>query len=189
MKKNKAKVSFLEKSDDLLQNVSPDKVQSIDEEEYDEQEDSEDANFIADDEEVAQELSKEQKRKKRKLRKERQQRKQQDSSDEQLDDEDLDLIRQNQLGQKRRKLKKNQAVEEAEEHQVVKVEDDKNRVDKRKGIFERKTEDTEMEGASKDIGQQLKDKFVTEDLDELFSTPNDLAIVEKDIPERLQIKL
>jgi hypothetical protein len=70
---------------------------------------------------------------------------------------------------------------------VIKQEDQKARIDKRKGIFERKTEDTDM--LSKDIGQQLKDKFVTEDLDELFSTPADLEIVQKDIPERLQIKL
>lgn len=39
------------------------------------------------------------------------------------------------------------------------------------------------------MGQSLKDKFVTEDIDDLFGTPQDLEIVEKDIPERLQIKL
>lgn len=33
--------------------------------------------------------------------------------------------------------------------------------------------------------QSLKDKFVTEDIDDLFGTPQDLEIVEKDIPERL----
>lgn len=38
-------------------------------------------------------------------------------------------------------------------------------------------------------GQNLKDKFVTEDIDDLFGTPQDLEIAEKDIPERLQIKL
>jgi len=35
----------------------------------------------------------------------------------------------------------------------------------------------------------LKDKFVTEDIDDLFGTPNDIDIAEKDIPERLQIRL
>ena len=35
----------------------------------------------------------------------------------------------------------------------------------------------------------MKDKFVTEDIDDLFGTPNDIDIAEKDIPERLQIRL
>lgn len=37
--------------------------------------------------------------------------------------------------------------------------------------------------------QTLKDKFVTEDIDDLFGTERDLEIAEQDIPERLQIKL
>jgi hypothetical protein len=37
--------------------------------------------------------------------------------------------------------------------------------------------------------QNLKDKFITEDIDDLFGTPQDLDITEKDVPERLQIKL
>jgi len=37
--------------------------------------------------------------------------------------------------------------------------------------------------------QSLKDKFVCEDIDDLFGTKNDTEIAEKDCPERLQIKL
>ena len=37
--------------------------------------------------------------------------------------------------------------------------------------------------------QTLKDKFVTEDIDDLFGTERDLEIAKSDIPERLQIKL
>lgn len=36
---------------------------------------------------------------------------------------------------------------------------------------------------------QLKDKFVTEEIDEIFGTAQDLKIIEEDIPERLQIKI
>jgi hypothetical protein len=37
--------------------------------------------------------------------------------------------------------------------------------------------------------QSLKDKFITEDIDDLFGTSNDILIAECDIPERLQIKI
>lgn len=49
--------------------------------------------------------------------------------------------------------------------------------------------DEDQTAAHLQQNQSLKDKFVTEDIDDLFGTPNDLDIAEKDIPERLQIKL
>lgn len=36
---------------------------------------------------------------------------------------------------------------------------------------------------------ELRDYFMTDDIDDLFGTPEDQEIAEKDIPERLQIRL
>lgn len=60
---------------------------------------------------------------------------------------------------------------------------------KKQQIFEKHGDSTAADEEMRDVGQSLKDKFVTEDIDDLFGTPQDLEIVEKDIPERLQIKL
>lgn len=35
----------------------------------------------------------------------------------------------------------------------------------------------------------LADNFMTDDIDDLFGTPQDQEIADKDIPERLQIRL
>lgn len=142
----------------------------------------------------------------REKREERKKRKQQgirgDESDPEalIDEEDLELINENK--RRPRKLKKiggAQAVDSDDEQEqnhgsvaMVKREDLDRKRQVKKQIFEKRGESTAVDEdqiAQLNPSQQLKDKFVTEDIDDLFGTPQDLEIVEKDIPERLQIKI
>ena len=151
-------------------------------------------NFIASDNEVAKEVEQQARRERKRLKKERRERrKHREESDpeQQLDEEDLELINENKS--RPRKLKKiggGVAVESDDEQidssAIKKEEIDKKRLIK-KQIFEKRGESTT---ADEDLHQQsLKDKFVTEDIDDLFGTTQDIEIAEKDIPEKLQIKI
>jgi len=78
----------------------------------------------------------------------------------------------------------------------VKHEDDHERKggDVKRQIFEKRGNDStaaEEDGRPDHLNaaQTLKDKFVCEDIDDLFGTKQDTEIAERDIPERLQIKL
>ena len=77
----------------------------------------------------------------------------------------------------------------------VKHEDDFDgkRGDVKRQILQRGNDSTaaEEDGHQAHLGnaQNLKDKFVCEDIDDLFGTKHDTEIAERDIPERLQIKL
>jgi hypothetical protein len=145
------------------------------------------------------------KREKRRLRlEEKEKGGKREESEDQLDDDDFDLIKENRT-QKRKLKKMNEALEDSEEAVVKKVspakdqieskaikhEDDKRRANDniKRNIFEKRDQTTASDDERRDIQQSLKDKFVTEEIDELFGTLQDQKIVEEDIPERLQIKL
>jgi hypothetical protein len=110
-----------------------------------------------------------------------------EESDIELDEEDLDLINENKS--RPRKLKKlaAQAIdsddEQIDSRTIKKEEVDKKRL--KHQIFEGKGESTSAD----DHHQSLKDKFITEDIDDHFGKQEDLEIAEADIPEKLQIKL
>jgi len=100
-------------------------------------------------------------------------------------------LRENKV--KGRKLKKMNEVEDLTEEpkhetKTIKLEDKRDIV-KKQQIFEKRDGERTTADDDKDPTQQLKDRFITEDIDELFGTANDVKIAETDIPERLQIKL
>ena len=108
-----------------------------------------------------------------------------DSDDQMLDEEDLDLIKENRT--QKRKLKKiaegindesgaDNEWEQRTQQKAVKVEEDKKRNEAliKKNIFEKRAETTATDDEAKlDVGKSLKDKFITEDIDELFGTLQD----------------
>ena len=126
---------------------------------------------------------------KKKLKKEKRRHKEESDPEQQLDEEDLELINENKS--RPRKLKKiGAAIHDSDDEQIdsttiKKEEFDKKRAIK-KQIFEKRGEST---AADEDAHQTLKDKFVTEDIDDLFGTTQDLEITDKDVPEKLQIKI
>lgn len=93
-----------------------------------------------------------------------------------LDEEDLELLKENKTG--KRKLKKmNEDVDESPakvksmeqiDSKVVKLEDKRN--DVKKQIFEKRGDTTTADDEKLAGEQGLKDKFMTEEIDELFGT-------------------
>ena len=111
------------------------------------------------------------------------------------------MIKENKGG--RRKLKKVRDIEEVSEDtprkakvdiiedeqiesKVIKAE--RNDAFVKKQIFADKRDDRTTADDDKmvvDSTQALKDKFLTEEIDDLFGTAQDLKIIEEDVPERL----
>lgn len=81
--------------------------------------------------------------------------------------------------------------DQIQSHHHVKYEDDRVKGNnKKKGTLNKRDQTTASDEEDKqEIAQQLKDKFITEEIDEIFGTIQDQKIVEEDIPERLQIRL
>jgi len=87
----------------------------------------------------------------------------------------------------RRGKVKHDEIEDQIPSTSIKHEDPKNRSGvKQKGVFHKRDQTTASDDEDKEaIGKQLKDKFITEEIDEVFGTLQDQKIMEIDIPERL----
>ena len=75
----------------------------------------------------------------------------------------------------------------------IQIDSRKVKDETKKQLFDkdkRATTDTDDQAKNPaEVTQQIKDMFMTEELDEIFGTAQDKQIIEEDIPERLQIKL
>lgn len=109
----------------------------------------------------------------------------------------MDLLRENRV---QKRLKKNLEFEETSndnkkfkkdldefEGSAVKMEGEERRHEIKHQPFEKIVESAPIEEDGKD--RNMREKFVTMEIDDLFGTKLDQEIVEKDVPERLQIKL
>ncbi len=108
--------------------------------------------------------------------------------DERLEEDDLALIQENNNKSRPRQKKLKRYDDDEPMAQIIEKSHPIDNFERELKADGELVDDFEKP-AVKSRGPKLEDKFIANEVDEYFTSPEDVAITEADVPERLQIKL